>query len=181
MSAGFALHRVLPGLGPDAVVALMEGIKITPHAIIARGVDHGFLVRSAVYRRGTPALEWRRTVEAAARGDLDAVLHCPKYTIQSFFRKHRARRDMARGIAPRRAPRAPRPRATRRRARTVAVAASPGPGEDGSSSDPDSPPPHAPGWGLLPRTPRLTFPSYTAVGAIPGGSRCCWLMPKRRP
>ena len=76
--------------------------------------------------------------------------------------------------------RAPRPRATRR-ARTVAVAASPGPGEDGSSSDPDSPPPHAPGWGLLPRTPRPTFPSHTAVGAIPGGSRCCWLMPKRRP
>ena len=156
----------------------MEGIKITPHAIIARGrgMDHSFLVR----RRETPALEWRRTMEAAQRGDVDAVLHWPGTTILHFFRKHRARRDMARGIAPRRAPRAPRPRATRR-ARTVAVAASPGPGEDGSSSDPDSPPPHAPGWGLLPRTPRPTFPSHTAVGAIPGGSRCCWLMPKRRP
>ncbi len=82
-------------------------------------------------------------------------------------------------IAPRRAVRrAPRPRSrATRRARTVAVAASPGPGEDGSSSDPDSPPPHAPAWGLLSRTPRLIFPSIRTVGVVPGGPRCCWLVP----
>jgi len=107
------------------------------------------------------------------------ILHAGEYLLRllrcagSALSRRAAPRLASRRVA---RTRAPRPRSTRRRAR-VAVAAAPG-GEDGSS---DAPPPHAPGWGLPSRSPRLIFPSHTAThGAVPGGSRYCCPMPKRR-